>query len=121
MIARPARSSGVLRNGFDGLREWRQGARWAEFTHRRRVAAQWMLAGPFVLAALLILMAAMSGICSTFGQQCSPEQQREIDFFGWAAGLVLLPGPIALFILRRRLSLLVWPALVVLFLVSRAV
>lgn len=80
-----------------------------------------MLAAPFVLAASLMAAAVLSGLCGTFGQQCSPEEQRQIDLFGLAAFLVLVPGPIALFLLRRRLSLLIWPALIVAFLVSRSV
>ena len=72
-----------------------------------------MLAAPFVLSALLIGMAVLSGLCGTFGQECSPEEQREIDLLGLAAVLVLLPGPICLFLLRRRLSLLLWPGLLV--------
>ena len=78
-----------------------------------------MLAGPFVLAALLIAIAVVGSICSTFGQECSPEEQREIDFLALTACLILLPGPVALFLLRRRLSLLIWPAVVVMFVVSR--
>ena len=101
------------------LRNWRSGARWVELTHRRRVAAQWILAGPFVLSALLIGVAVLSGLCGTFGQECSAREQREVDVLELAAMLVLLPGPICLFFLRRRLSLLLWSGLLVFFVVTR--
>ena len=87
---------GMARNSLNRRREWRENVPWAELTHRRRVAAQWMLAGPFVLAALLMAIAVVHSICSTFGQECSPEEQREIDFLALTAFLILLPGPVAL-------------------------
>ena len=106
----------VVSRVSERLRSSRRGAPWAELTHRRRVAVQWMLAGPFALSALFIAVAVLSGFCGTFGQECSPEQQRDIDLFGIAAVLVLLPGPICHFLLRRRLSSLLWLGLLVVFL-----
>ena len=78
-----------------------------------------MLAAPPVLSVMLIGVAVVSGLCGAFGQECSAEEQRDIDLFGLAAVLVLLPGPICLFVLRRRLRLLLWSALLMMFLLTR--